>query len=103
MLNLLKSIIPVIAALVGVSVGAFLTYRVACRMEQHKESRTRQAIAIVLQAELIRLHMKIKEHNDFLAAYAEKVSKEINSQEALKYNPISVVTTSLSIRVALKI
>jgi hypothetical protein len=59
-------------------------------MEQHKESRTRQTIAIVLQAELIRLHMKIKEHNDSLAADAEKVSKEINSEEALKYNPISV-------------
>src|SRR5260370_33422748 len=58
--------------------------------ERNTESRPRQAVAMVLQAELFRLHMKIKEHNDSLAAYAESTSKRIDSQAALKYNTISV-------------
>jgi hypothetical protein len=70
--------------------AAFLTYRVATRMERHKESRSRNAIAIVLQAELIRIHRKIKEHGNHLTAYAGRFAKEINAVEAMKYVPINM-------------
>jgi len=80
-MEFLKSLIPVFSTFLA----AFLGYWVATTIENRKEIRVRRSIAVVLQAELIRLHSKINEHNALLSAYAERFSKEINTAEALKY------------------
>jgi len=85
-----NSLAPVFINALTAFLAAFLTFKVATRMERHKESRTRQAIAIVLQAEMIRLHNKIKDHNNLLTAYAGQVTNQINAPEALKYVPINM-------------
>jgi hypothetical protein len=59
-------------------------------MERHKESRIRYAITTVLQAELIRLHTKLKDHNASLSGYAKRFANLINESEALKYTPIGM-------------
>jgi hypothetical protein len=86
MLNILKSLVPVLS----VCLGAFLGYFAATRMERRKESRIRYAVATVLQAELIRLHLKLKDHNALLSAYASRFSKEVNEREAVKSAPIGM-------------
>jgi hypothetical protein len=86
----MTALAPVLINALTAFLAAFLTYQVATRMERHKESRTRHAIAIVLQAELIRLHRKIKEHNDILASYASRFANQINAAEALKYVPFDM-------------
>jgi hypothetical protein len=70
--------------------AAYLGYWAATTTENRKEIRVRRSIAVVLQAELIRLHSKINEHNTFLASYAERFSSGIDTAEALKYIYISV-------------
>ena len=85
MIDILKSLVPVLS----VCIGALLGYFAATRMERHKESRIRYAIATVLQAELIRLHRKLKDHNALLSAYVARFSKEVNEREALKYVPLT--------------
>jgi hypothetical protein len=77
-------------AILASFLAACLAYIVATRMERHKENRSRQAIAIVLQAELIRIHWKIKEHGSHLTAYAERFANAINAVEAMKYVPINM-------------
>jgi hypothetical protein len=77
-------------AILASLLAAFLAYVVATRMERHKESRSRQAIAIVLQAELIRIHQKIKEHGNHLTAYAKLFANRIDAVEAKKYVPINM-------------
>jgi hypothetical protein len=84
--DILKSLVPVLP----VCIGALLGYFVATGVERHKESRIRYAITTLLQAELIRLYMKLKDHNSLLTAYAHRFSKEVNAQEALKYVPIGM-------------
>jgi hypothetical protein len=86
MTDILKSLVPVLS----VCIGALFGYFAATGVERRKESRIRYAIATVLQAELIRLHMKLKDHNALLSAYATRFSKELNEQEALKYAPIGI-------------
>jgi hypothetical protein len=88
--DMMNSTVQVLINALTAFLAAFLTYIVATRMERHKESRSRQAIAIVLQAELIRIHRKIKEHGNHLTAYAGRFAKEINAVEAMKYVPINM-------------
>ena len=83
-----KLFVPVLATLLGVLLGAFLGFWNSTRLERRKEDRIRRSIAVVLQAELIRLHMKIKDHNALLDAYADRFSRNIDINEALKYIPI---------------
>jgi hypothetical protein len=70
--------------------GALVGYFGAMILEWRKESRTRYAIATVLQAELIRLHHKLKEHNALLSAYAGRFSNLVNEPEAVKSVPIGI-------------
>ena len=98
MLDVLKPLVPVLS----VCIGALLGYFVATRMERHKESRIRYAITTVLQAELIRLHMNLKEHNAFLSGYAERFMKLTNENEALKYAPIGMENDFIVYRSCIK-
>jgi hypothetical protein len=77
-------------AILAAFVAAILTYIAATLLERRKEGRSRYAIAIVLQAELIRLHRKITEHGNTLTGYVDRFTKEINSAEAMKYVPINL-------------
>jgi hypothetical protein len=81
---------PVLINALTAFLAAFLTYKVATRMERHKESRTRHAIAIVLQAEMIRLHRKIKDHSNLMTAYVSRFANGINAAEAVKYESINM-------------
>jgi hypothetical protein len=86
MIGILKSLVPVLVAFIGACLGYFA----ARDMERRKESRIRYAIATVLQAELIRLHHKLKDHNALLSAYVSRFSNRVNEPEALKYAPLDI-------------
>jgi hypothetical protein len=73
-------------------IGALLGLWIARKLERDRESRTKHAVAVVLQAEMIRLHFEIKEHNKFLTAYAERFKNYVNSVESESYTPLSMAS-----------
>jgi hypothetical protein len=91
LMDYVNIVLPILGTLAGAIVGSALGFWNSTRLEKRKEGQIRRNVAIVLQAELIRLHGKIKDHNTLLLQpYSEKFSREVNYNEASKYVPLSL-------------
>ncbi len=76
---IIQMFVSSVAALVGVFLGAQLTYRNTRTVEDQKISRRREAIGTVIQAELAHFYRELSEHDKKLDGYLRRVTGTIGT------------------------
>lgn len=86
--------LPIFAAILA----ALLTWIGTLLIEQRKEVRALKALALVLQAELTRIRLKLLTHHHHLEGYATRMANRVSEGLALEYQPFEMTDDDMIYR-----